>query len=302
MDLFNQEPLDNQCVAHPRLNVSIHRNVFGRQRSKELFDKLTLCDHWKQETIFIAGRDIPIPRLTAWYGDEGRGYSYSGIKLEPLPWKSDMLIIKEIVEEKSAMTFNSALLNMYRTGSDSVAWHADDEPELGEDPIIASLTFGATRTFKLKEVATGDVVDIPLENDMLLLMGSGVQKNWIHSIPKTKRSVGPRINITFRNILLSAENRTTVVSLSSGEPYDVYIGRPSKWGNPFSHLQDSKADVVVEDRADAVELFDKWIVQGEGKHLLNDLHELKGKRLGCWCKSGLPCHGHILARLADSLQ
>jgi hypothetical protein len=213
-----------------------------------------------------------------------------------------VLTVKNKVEEVLGMGFNSALLNLYRTGSDSVAWHSDDEPELGDDPIIASFTFGATRTFKLKEISTGDVVDIPLKNDMLLLMGSGVQRGWLHCVPKTKKLIGPRINITFRNIISKEERVTTVVSLASGEPYDIYIGRPSKWGNPFSHLSDSKADVVVNDRSEAIEAYEHWILHGDGKHLLNDLHILRGKRLGCWCKRGLPCHGHILARLANLSQ
>lgn len=183
------------------LNLSLFKSVFGSDRSKEIFDALKNSNIWTQPSINFGGNLIPIPRLNAWFGDSGKSYTYSGIRLNPMPWGDIMSEVKSKVEYITGNEFNSALLNLYRDGNDSVSWHQDDEPELGDDPIIASLSFGGTRTFKLKNIKTGEVRKFELENDSLLLMGSGIQKDWIHSIPKTKKLVSPRINITFRNII-----------------------------------------------------------------------------------------------------
>lgn len=182
------------------LNLSLFKNVFGKSRSREIFEELSNSNIWDQPSINFSGKLVPIPRLTAWYGDSGKNYSYSGIKLDPLPWDLLMGEVKSRIEDETGHQFNSALLNFYRDGNDSVSWHQDDEPELGEDPIIASLSLGGTRTFKLKNIETGEIKNYDLENDTILLMGSGIQREWQHSIPKTKKLVNPRINITFRNI------------------------------------------------------------------------------------------------------
>ena len=185
-----------------KVNLSSFKSVFGVKRSKEIFDTLKNSNIWTQPSINFGGNLIPIPRLNAWFGDSGKSYTYSGIRLNPMPWNDVMLEVKSKVENITGSKFNSALLNLYRNGNDSVSWHQDDEPELGENPIIASLSLGDTRTFKLKNVKTGEVKKFELENDSLLLMGSGIQKDWVHSIPKTKKMVSPRINITFRNIVI----------------------------------------------------------------------------------------------------
>jgi len=181
-------------------NINIFRNVFGKSRSEEIFKELVVSDIWFQPSINFSGNLVPIPRLNSWYGDPNNSYTYSGIKLNPIPWSDIMMEVKLRVEIITGTKFNSALLNLYRDGNDSVSWHSDDEPELGEDPIIASLSLGSTRTFKLKNIKSGEVKKFELENDTILLMGSGIQKNWIHSVPKTKKPVDQRINITFRNI------------------------------------------------------------------------------------------------------
>ncbi len=185
-----------------KVNLSLFKSVFGSDRSKEIFDALKNSNIWTQPSINFGGNLIPIPRLNAWFGDSGKSYTYSGIRLNPMPWGDIMSEVKSKVEYITGNEFNSALLNLYRDGNDSVSWHQDDEPELGDDPIIASLSLGDTRTFKLKNVKTGEVKKFELENDSLLLMGSGIQKDWVHSIPKTKKMVSPRINITFRNIVI----------------------------------------------------------------------------------------------------
>lgn len=160
---------------------------------------------WEQSTIFIAGRQVKIPRLNAWYGDPEAHYRYSGRDFSPQPWTPLLTELRHKIQEsydsfqpERPINFNSALLNLYRDGSDSVAWHADDEPELGPSPQIASLSLGATRRFLLKPRHGGERAELALEGGTLLFMLGDLQQFWLHSIPKTQRPVGPRINLTFR--------------------------------------------------------------------------------------------------------
>ena len=153
---------------------------------------------WEVEEITIFQKVIPCPRLTAWYGDEGAGYMYSGIPHEPLPWTAELKALRDEVSAATGARFNSALLNRYRGGEDSVSWHRDDEPELGRDPVIASLSLGATRRFKLRHLATKETHSLDLSDGSLLLMSGPSQREWEHCLTKTKRAVGERINLTFR--------------------------------------------------------------------------------------------------------
>ena len=154
---------------------------------------------WRQETIQMYGKSIPVPRLTAWYGDPGTSYTYSKITMDPEPWTPPLSEIKTAVEVETGATFNSVLLNLYRDGGDSVAWHSDDEAELG--PVIASVSFGDTRTFQLRHASRPDLrLDVPLTHGSLLVMRGPTQLHWQHQVPKTSRRVGPRINLTFRHV------------------------------------------------------------------------------------------------------
>ncbi len=154
---------------------------------------------WKQMPIKIFGREVMQPRLTAWYGD--RSYAYSGLKLDPLPWTVSLLEVKQKVEQISKCTFNSALLNLYRDGKDSMGWHRDNEKNLGKDPVIASVSFGATRKFQLRDYATkSDLITLQLSNGSLLIMSGETQQYWEHAVPKTSVQLPPRINITFRHV------------------------------------------------------------------------------------------------------
>jgi len=149
-----------------------------------------------------SGVGIPGPHslpLGAWYGDEGTGYTYSGIENHPLPWTPALLEVKRAVDVTAGVTFNSVLLNRYRTGKDSVAWHSDDEKEFGENPIIASVSFGSTRTFQLKHKKRKDQkASVELSHGSLLIMRGATQHNWVHQIPKTAKDVAERVNLTFR--------------------------------------------------------------------------------------------------------
>ncbi len=158
---------------------------------------------WEQSRIVVAGRPHLIPRLNAWFGDTNAHYSYSGVRLSRQDWPPELSLLRENISKLTGSAFNSALLNLYRDGRDSVAWHSDDEPELGTDPVIASLSLGATRRFDLRTKATRGrrQMQIPLTHGSLLLMGVGTQRVWQHRVAKTLGDAGPRVNLTFRNIL-----------------------------------------------------------------------------------------------------
>jgi alkylated DNA repair dioxygenase AlkB len=178
-----------------------YEKVFNLQESDELFDKLHRETEWQQQNIQFFGKSIPLPRLTAWYGDPGRTYVYSGIEQNPTPWTPTLLHIKTKIEAIAGMQFNSVLLNLYRNGKDSVAWHSDDEPELGQNPIIGSVSFGATRRFSFRHRKTKEhKIEIDLTHGSFLLMRGETQHFWQHQVPKTTKYVAPRINLTFRII------------------------------------------------------------------------------------------------------
>lgn len=154
---------------------------------------------WRQDVATIVGRSVPLPRLTAWHGDAG--YRYSGIDNPPRAWTPLLLELRAVAESVADAAFNSVLLNLYRDGSDGMGWHADDERPLGRDPVIASLSFGATRRFRLKHrTEPGLALSLELPPGSCLVMAGALQHHWRHALPKTRRPVGPRVNLTFRLI------------------------------------------------------------------------------------------------------
>ena len=167
---------------------------------KGIFGQLKEQTKWEQREINFMGRVMREPRLTAWYGTGL--YQYSGIKHQPQEMTPLLSKLKKIAEEASGCEFNSVLLNFYRSGQDSVGWHADNERELGQDPIIASMSFGGTRKFKLKHNTNKeDKLDLFLKDGSLLIMGKGTQLHYKHTVPKSKTLTEPRINITFRKVV-----------------------------------------------------------------------------------------------------
>ncbi|HVW13264.1 MAG TPA: alpha-ketoglutarate-dependent dioxygenase AlkB [Mucilaginibacter sp.] len=175
--------------------------AFTKAEAEEFFKGLTNNIHWGQESIIIFGRKVLTPRLTAWYGDVGAIYKYSGVSFDPLPWTEELLLIKSRAEQFSGTRFNSVLLNFYRNGNDSMGWHSDDEPELGRNPVIASINFGEARRFDLRSRADNKRKEhIVLENGSILVMRGDLQHRWQHAIAKSAKVKGPRINLTFRMI------------------------------------------------------------------------------------------------------
>ena len=156
---------------------------------------------WRQEFIKMYGVSRPIPRLSAWYGDQGVRYSYSGIASPENIWTSELLRLRGLVEQLTGVKFNGVLANLYRDGRDSVSWHSDDEAVLGPDPIVASLSLGQTRRFQLKhKQAMFESVSLDLTHGSLLVMKAGTQRNWLHQIPKSSCSLTERVNLTFRKV------------------------------------------------------------------------------------------------------
>lgn len=166
------------------------------------FDQLIQGLAWCQQQIVVFNKLHNEPRLSAWYGDPGCSYTYSGVTLQPLTWTEPLRAIKRTCEELCGATFNSVLANLYRDGNDSMGWHADDEPELGPNPTIASVSFGAERRFDLRHKVTKEKVQIFLPHGSILIMSGATQSHWMHSIAKTKKVREPRINLTYRMIRL----------------------------------------------------------------------------------------------------
>jgi alkylated DNA repair dioxygenase AlkB len=175
--------------------------AFDDAEATRLFTALRWGVEWQSEEILMFGRRLPVPRLVAWHGDPDARYTYSGTAHEPLPWTPELLAIREQVVELTGVAFNAVLLNLYRDGRDGMGWHADDEPELGCDPVIASVSLGATRRFCLRHRRRKGVkLDLPLAHGSVLCMSGTTQHHWVHALPKTSAAVGERINLTYRKI------------------------------------------------------------------------------------------------------
>lgn len=189
-------------------DISLCRQLDLGQAYNSLLRQLIDSIAWRQQQITVYGKSYLQPRLSAWHGE--LSYSYSGITMKPLPWTQTLMRIKECVEDLLAYEFNSVLLNLYRDHNDSMGMHSDNERELGERPMIASLSLGEERTFLLKHKTRKDLktIKLPLPTGSLLLMKGSTQTHWNHGIAKEKRPCGPRVNLTFRHILQETRVRT----------------------------------------------------------------------------------------------
>ena len=169
---------------------------FNKAEADDLFEKILNLTSWNKNHITLFGKKHAIPRLESWHGDYS--YTYSGIKHEAKIWTPELAFVKKRIEQSVNIQFNSVLANLYRDGSDSNGWHSDNEKELGENPIIASLSLGANRKFKMRNNQNGENIDLYLANGSLLIMAGLTQAYWKHTIPKTRENVSPRINLTYR--------------------------------------------------------------------------------------------------------
>lgn len=171
----------------------------GADRS---FAELRDTVSWQQQSITLFGKLQAMPRLTAWYGDGGAVYTYSGLKNVPAPWNPALLDLRARVEQAAGVRFNSVLLNRYRSGADGMGWHSDDEPELGEAPVIASVSLGEPRLFVMRtKTEKKRSLELRLSHGSLLIMRGASQQNFQHAVPKERRLHGERINLTFRAVL-----------------------------------------------------------------------------------------------------
>jgi alkylated DNA repair dioxygenase AlkB len=204
---FSEQPalashLQVEELDIPDAKLIFYPNYFSKEESDELLQQLLAEVSWQQDKIKCYGKEVYLPRLTAWYGDSGKRYTYSNIVMNPIHWTPMLFYIKSRVEEVDKVSFNSVLLNLYRDGKDSISWHSDDEPELGKHPTISSVSFGGERKFqfrhKFKKIL--NKVELNLTHGSLLVMRGETQAYWQHQIPKTSKPVIPRVNLTFRVI------------------------------------------------------------------------------------------------------
>jgi alkylated DNA repair dioxygenase AlkB len=199
MDLFDQDRISN--LLHKDGTVNYYRNILTHNEANYYFDLLLQNILWRNDEAVIFGKHIIAKRKVAWYGDSDYLYTYSNTTKQALAWTKELSDLKQRVEEVTGTKFNSCLLNLYHNGDEGIAWHSDDEKPLGENSIIASLSFGAERKFSFKHKHTKQTISVVLEHGSLLIMKDATQTNWLHSLPKSKKITRPRINLTFRTIV-----------------------------------------------------------------------------------------------------
>jgi alkylated DNA repair dioxygenase AlkB len=192
---------NSKIICSENLSLDYFPQFFSKNTADSYFQTLSNRIVWQEEIISIMGRQVKVPRLMAWYGDEDTIYSYSGVKHEPKKWIEPLLEINAYLQNCLGIRFNSVLANLYRNGQDSMGWHADKEPELGKQPIIASVSFGAERQFSLRHKKQKAVLKLLLSHGSVLLMSGETQRYWKHALPKSKLINEPRINLTFRQIV-----------------------------------------------------------------------------------------------------
>jgi alkylated DNA repair dioxygenase AlkB len=188
-------------ILHKDGLVNYYGKILAYQEANRYLDLLMQNILWKNDEVIIFGKHIVTKRKTAWYGDSDYLYTYSNITKQAFPWTKELSDLKQMVEEFAGVKFNSCLLNLYHNGNEGMGWHSDDEKSLGKDNTIASLSFGAERKFLFKHKQTKQIISLVLEHGSLLIMKDATQRNWLHSLPKSKDIVRPRINLTFRTIV-----------------------------------------------------------------------------------------------------
>ena len=194
-----------QRIELPDADIALQPSWLAPDEADALFAELSATIPWETHRIRLFGREVASPRLSCWIGDAGTGYTYSRTRFEPRPWPRALTALRSRVETACAAQFNSVLANLYRDGSDSMGWHSDDEPELGERPVIASLSLGAERYFRLRRklprgvrALPDDTLRLPLPHGSLLRMAGETQRLYRHDLPKAGTVHSARLNLTFR--------------------------------------------------------------------------------------------------------
>ncbi|WP_033957088.1 alpha-ketoglutarate-dependent dioxygenase AlkB family protein [Psychroserpens jangbogonensis] len=198
MDLFSEE---KTILQLPNAELIYIPNFLNQQNANHYFELLKSNVDWQHDDITIYGKTHKQPRLTALYSENKASYSYSNITMHPTPFTIELLELKQNIETEAQQKFTTALINLYRDGNDSIGWHADNEKELGKNPVIASLSLGVARPFHFKHrTLKEERYKLDLEHGSLLIMKGAMQDYWLHQIAKTKKTIGERINLTFRSI------------------------------------------------------------------------------------------------------
>ena len=184
----------------------LHSDFLPKATADNYLNQLLDQIEWRQDKLRIYGREHCIPRLHQWHADKDIGYCWSGLNMRPQNWMAPLESLREMLCEQTGHIFNSVLANLYRDGNDSMGWHADNEPELGNEPVIASISLGAERDFQIRKCQRGakkrhgPAVNMLLPHGSLLLMSGASQRDWQHALPKRRRTMRPRVNLTFRLI------------------------------------------------------------------------------------------------------
>ena len=205
--LFYSEHFFNQKVSDRCVEYFLENNRHDWQKTdwtkieKQQLNQITFKNiDWHHDKIKMYGKEVYLPRISAWYADSGKTYTYSGLTLQPKQWNKGLLYIKDKISNVSGINFNSVLMNWYRDGEDYMSWHTDNEKELGKNPVIGSVNFGENRDFMIRLNDKSTKLTIPLKHGTFLLMAGELQHFWQHSVPKRKKIKGTRFNLTFRVI------------------------------------------------------------------------------------------------------
>ena len=201
MDLFGYHSNKNLNLLPNDGIVNYYGKILTDTESDQYLQHLLNNIQWKNDEVIIYGKRIVTKRKIAWYGDDYYDYTYSKTTKKALKWTDELVELKSIVEEESGEIYNSCLLNLYHDGDEGMSWHSDDEKELAESSAIASVSFGAERRFVFKHKQSQEKVELILEHGTLLMMKENTQKYWLHSLPKSKKVLIPRVNLTFRNFI-----------------------------------------------------------------------------------------------------
>ena len=198
--IFNEYRASNN-ILNKDGTVNYYGKILSSEEAKQYFGLLMQNIQWEKDELIIFGKHITTKRKVAWYGDSEYLYAYSSTTKRALAWTKELSELKQVVEEYAEIKFNSCLLNLYHDGSEGIGWHSDDEKSIEKNSSIASLSLGAERKFSFKHKQTKQTISLVLEHGSLLMMKDATQTNWLHSLPKSEKVTGPRINLTFRKMI-----------------------------------------------------------------------------------------------------